>query len=261
MQDARPQGPSGSSEVWATWKCKMWSSVFKVLQRHRSTPASQAEILRRPQPCLVMMLPDQWWCLLSSTGGSLGAGNVLILSCSVFAQWSTLCNVYGNLGRPLAGGGNSELNFKKEGAWGQRNLAVLEWTFKNIYPVSSHRGSVGTNPPRIHEDAGSVPGLTQWMKGFCVAEHWGVGRRCGLDPAWLWLWCRLAATNLIRPLAGELQYAGDAALKKPKKTPNNKKQNPKKCILPHLCSALQSNALSCALFHFHKTHLCQVRVG
>ena len=31
----------------------------------------------------------------------------------------------------------------------------------------------------------------------------GVGRRCGLDLAWLWLWCRLSAAAPIRPLAWE----------------------------------------------------------
>ena len=39
----------------------------------------------------------------------------------------------------------------------------------------------------------------------------GVGRRCGSDPALLWLWLRLAATALIRPLAWEPPYATGAA--------------------------------------------------
>ena len=41
----------------------------------------------------------------------------------------------------------------------------------------------------------------------------GVGRRHSLDHPLLWLWCRLAAVALIRPLAWEPPYAKDAALK------------------------------------------------
>ena len=40
----------------------------------------------------------------------------------------------------------------------------------------------------------------------------GVGRRHGSDPTLLWLWCRLAATAQIRPLAWEPPYAASAAL-------------------------------------------------
>ena len=47
----------------------------------------------------------------------------------------------------------------------------------------------------------------------------GVGCRLGLDPKLLWLWCRPAATALIRPLAWEPPYAAGAALEK---TKNNK---------------------------------------
>ena len=45
----------------------------------------------------------------------------------------------------------------------------------------------------------------------------GVGHRCGSDLALLWLWCRLAAPALIRPLAWEPPYATGAALKSKKK--------------------------------------------
>ena len=44
----------------------------------------------------------------------------------------------------------------------------------------------------------------------------GVGCRHGLDLALLWLWCRLAATALIRPLAWKPPYAVGMALKRQK---------------------------------------------
>ena len=57
----------------------------------------------------------------------------------------------------------------------------------------------------------------------------GVGRRYGADLALLWLWHRLAATALIRPLAWESPYVAGAALKK-KKTNNNNNNNNSKCF-------------------------------
>ena len=45
----------------------------------------------------------------------------------------------------------------------------------------------------------------------------GVGHRHGSDLALLWLWCRLAAIALIRPLPWEFPYAVAAALEKTKK--------------------------------------------
>ena len=43
-----------------------------------------------------------------------------------------------------------------------------------------------------------------------------MGRRHGSDPALLWLWHRLAAKALIRPLAWEPPYAASVALKRQK---------------------------------------------
>ena len=54
----------------------------------------------------------------------------------------------------------------------------------------------------------------------------GVGCRCGSDPTLLCLWCRPAATALIRPLSWEPPYAAGVALemaKRPKKIKNKNK--------------------------------------
>ena len=65
----------------------------------------------------------------------------------------------------------------------------------------------------IHEGAGSIPGLAQWVKGSGVAVSCGVGQRHDSDPTLLWLWHMLAAAALICPLAWELPYAMGVAIK------------------------------------------------
>ena len=62
-------------------------------------------------------------------------------------------------------------------------------------------------PAGIHEDEGSTPGPTQWVK----RELW-----CGSQTP-LWLRCGLAAAAPTRPLAWEHPYAACVALKKKKK--------------------------------------------
>ncbi len=83
------------------------------------------------------------------------------------------------------------------------------------------------NPTRNHEVAGSIPGLTPWVKDPAVAMSCGVGCRRSSDPALLWLWRRPVATALIRPLAWEPPYAAGVALEmqKDKKNKNKKKLN------------------------------------
>ena len=53
-----------------------------------------------------------------------------------------------------------------------------------------------------------------------------VGRRCGLDLAWLW--CRPAAAAPIHPLDWEIAYVARAAVKKKKRKKERKKERKKK---------------------------------
>ena len=75
------------------------------------------------------------------------------------------------------------------------------------------------NLTSIRNNVGSIPGLTQWVKGSGIAASCSAGHRCGSGLVLLWLWHRPAVVAPIRPLAWELPYASGAAPKKcsPKK--------------------------------------------
>ena len=90
----------------------------------------------------------------------------------------------------------------------------LRLDLKRLSFGSSYCGSAETNPTSIPEDAGSIPGLAQWVKGSSLSTSCSIGRRHGLDLALLWLWRRPAAIAPIQPIASELPHTAGSALKK-----------------------------------------------
>ena len=85
-------------------------------------------------------------------------------------------------------------------------------------------------------------------------ELCGIGHRCGLDPALLWLWHRPAVAAPIRPLAWELPYATGVALKSTQKKPhthkmNNFTQQQPLCLLQFIMHRLPADSPQAGLKH------------
>ena len=87
---------------------------------------------------------------------------------------------------------------------------------KKGYQWSSHCGAAEMNPTGNHDVVSLIPGLAQWVEDPSIAVSYGVGCRYGLDPALLWLWCRLTAVAPIRSVAWEPPCTAGTALKKQK---------------------------------------------
>ena len=97
----------------------------------------------------------------------------------------------------------------------ESELQLLAYTTATATPDPSHICNLHHSSQKcwiLAAEQGQGSKLQPHGSGFAVTC--GVGRRCGLDPMLLWLWCRPAAAAPIPPLARELPYATGVTLKR-----------------------------------------------
>ena len=90
---------------------------------------------------------------------------VQILSCCGCGKAGSCSSIsVSSLGTSICHGCGPEKQKEKKklstGIWNQEDSDVL----KNVHCWSSRHGAVEMNPTRIHEVAGSIPGLANWVK-------------------------------------------------------------------------------------------------
>ena len=91
----------------------------------------------------------------------------------------------------------------------------------------------------VHEDAGSIPGLTQQVKDLLQQKlqmRLSSGR---------WLWCRPAAIALIQPLAWEFPYATSTAIKRKKEGKKRKKEKERNIYIYIFAYIYMTESLCC----------------
>ena len=99
---------------------------------------------------------------------------------------------------------------------GKASITLIPKSSKDITKGVPTVAQWDKNPNSIHEDVCSISGLARWVKESDIATSCGIGHGRSLDLTLLWLWYRLAATTLMRPLAWECPYAMGVALKRQK---------------------------------------------